>query len=440
MNDDSPTPPKPEWDRILSAAQKNNAELINSLITGVDKISPSHANAVGQSALHIACLWGHVSAVQMLLHHKADIQAQNRIMGASPLHSCVNSSKEPFKNRVTCAKLLVDHGADVHLKDLYGMTPSDYLEKRRDTSSAEADAEADAMILAMGEVRQSSDSQVLLNLIPFLETNDLQGLVDVLLLEQDGRDRNDNHDVDVDADADAEADTHNGHHHVDVEERDPKTGKTALILATEQITKHETSFSEQQELQQQQLRTETLASIITLLLQKGADANAIPNKNIDYDVLEETLAPMYMVCKALDAEYLHVYAISQNNECQSDESKAVSISFQQNSLELIAKDLLAHGAELSPCIIQIMHDAARRGNTITLNFWMDFLKADPNTRGRQGMTPLHFAARSGKVHVVELLLSFDGIDLTVVDDRGKTSLDAAVANGRQEVVDLLKAL
>jgi hypothetical protein len=48
----------PEWDLLLSAAQKNQSDRIRNMINkeGVDA---SHANAVGQSALHIAALWGH---------------------------------------------------------------------------------------------------------------------------------------------------------------------------------------------------------------------------------------------------------------------------------------------------------------------------------------------------------------------------------------------
>jgi ankyrin repeat protein len=48
----------PEWDLLLSAAQKNRPEQIREMVQsgGVD---PSHTNGVGQSALHIAALWGH---------------------------------------------------------------------------------------------------------------------------------------------------------------------------------------------------------------------------------------------------------------------------------------------------------------------------------------------------------------------------------------------
>ena len=50
-------PPPAEWDLLLSFAQKNLPDKIRELVDlGV---SPNHANAVGQSALHIAALWGH---------------------------------------------------------------------------------------------------------------------------------------------------------------------------------------------------------------------------------------------------------------------------------------------------------------------------------------------------------------------------------------------
>ena len=42
---------------LLSAAQKNWAERIREMIL-TDGVNPSHSNAVGQTALHIAALWG----------------------------------------------------------------------------------------------------------------------------------------------------------------------------------------------------------------------------------------------------------------------------------------------------------------------------------------------------------------------------------------------
>jgi hypothetical protein len=48
----------PEWDLLLSAAQKNQSDRIRDMINK-EKVDASHCNAVGQSALHIAALWGH---------------------------------------------------------------------------------------------------------------------------------------------------------------------------------------------------------------------------------------------------------------------------------------------------------------------------------------------------------------------------------------------
>jgi len=47
----------PGWDRILTASKDNNASEIRRLVLG-EGVSPSHANGVGQSAIHVASLWG----------------------------------------------------------------------------------------------------------------------------------------------------------------------------------------------------------------------------------------------------------------------------------------------------------------------------------------------------------------------------------------------
>lgn len=56
---------RPEWDVILSAAMKNKPDEIKRLVEE-EGISPSHANAVAQSALHIASLWGNGTWIIML--------------------------------------------------------------------------------------------------------------------------------------------------------------------------------------------------------------------------------------------------------------------------------------------------------------------------------------------------------------------------------------
>ena len=59
----------------------------------------SVANGVGQTALHVACLWGNIEAAQALVTAKADLNAQNNFSGASPLHCAAteNSRYVAFK-------------------------------------------------------------------------------------------------------------------------------------------------------------------------------------------------------------------------------------------------------------------------------------------------------------------------------------------------------
>jgi ankyrin repeat protein len=57
MTSSSPANRPPEWDLLLSAAQKNLPEKIRTMIVN-NGVPPSHGNVVGQTALHIAALWG----------------------------------------------------------------------------------------------------------------------------------------------------------------------------------------------------------------------------------------------------------------------------------------------------------------------------------------------------------------------------------------------
>ena len=45
------------WDSILSASQKNNSIEIRRLVLN-ENVNPNHSNTVGQTALHVAALWG----------------------------------------------------------------------------------------------------------------------------------------------------------------------------------------------------------------------------------------------------------------------------------------------------------------------------------------------------------------------------------------------
>ena len=99
--------------QILQNAQKNRPEEIRRLVAaGVDvnfanpgdRIQARLMNAqltlrccvaVGQTALHVAMLWGHYEACVALLEANADLNQTNIITGGTPLHMAAGSPKNP---------------------------------------------------------------------------------------------------------------------------------------------------------------------------------------------------------------------------------------------------------------------------------------------------------------------------------------------------------
>ena len=65
-------------------------------------------------------------------------------------------------------------------------------------------------------------------------------------------------------------------------------------------------------------------------------------------------------------------------------------------------------------------------------------KKDPDTRDRNGRTPLSYAAERGNALMVDMLLKYD-VDLNVECKDGWTPLSEAIEGGSVAVVQLLLA-
>lgn len=114
--------PQMMFDQILTLARDNDAVSIRELCRL--GCPPSHANRVGQTALHIGGIWGSIEAVQVLLECKANPNAANSLRGSTPLHAAA-MGKGPADKRADCVKLLLDAKADLKQADLGGELPID---------------------------------------------------------------------------------------------------------------------------------------------------------------------------------------------------------------------------------------------------------------------------------------------------------------------------
>lgn len=126
--------PNPQSMAMLTNAQQNNAEELQRIISsGVD---PSSSNAVGQTALHVACLWGNTAATECLIRNGADVNRQNNLTSATPLHIAVASPKD-IAGRIECVKLLLAANADLTIEDGRGLTAVQAAEERNEPGIVE---------------------------------------------------------------------------------------------------------------------------------------------------------------------------------------------------------------------------------------------------------------------------------------------------------------
>jgi len=126
-----------QQNELLGAAQRDDVVAIRGILrSGAD---PSYANPVGQTALHIACLWGNARACEALVQGGADVHAKNQLGDQTPLHMLASrfEKRDKVAGRLECAKILKAAGADLRATNAEGVTPCDYISGEDTAEAAE---------------------------------------------------------------------------------------------------------------------------------------------------------------------------------------------------------------------------------------------------------------------------------------------------------------
>jgi G3E family GTPase len=108
-------------DFLGAAARDDTPKLQQLLRLGVPV---SCTNKIGQTALHIACLWGNLKSVEILLAAGATKDAKNQLGGQTPLHM-LSQGRSNVAGRISCAKAMIKAGANLRVTNDMGMMPSD---------------------------------------------------------------------------------------------------------------------------------------------------------------------------------------------------------------------------------------------------------------------------------------------------------------------------
>lgn len=386
-------PSPPEWDLILSASQKNNADAVLRLLNE-EGVPPSHSNVVGQTALHIAALWGSVETTEVLINAGANVNAQNQIAKMTPLHCAIRGTFQSFKEthprRVQCVKLLLQAGADGKICDMKG----------KDAFECIDDAIRESVMRKMGNIEDEMKEMRValkstgLNMSPLglcINAMDVEGVKRCLGGGEGGTAEGDNTVTQVEV-------------------------KKGLLAAADKfkflVDENSTDSG----------AYKSLSGIIHCLLEAGGDANSHPPISNTPAPLEE--APLHIICSSICMAY-------------SGSATSELLTAADSAADTI-RDLLAHGAKIGSVTMALLPMAAHRGRVQSVKFMIETVGVNPNYRGRQGMTSLILASRSGKIDIVRVLLAYETLDMEMSDDAGKKAIDYATANGKEEIVGLLQ--
>lgn len=426
-------------DTLLCAAQKNNPELIERLID-TENVDVNHPNMVGQTATHVACLWGNLPALEMLIKKGANLMPKNKISGGTPLHSITQSSKKPVVHRIKCALLLLEHGVDPNITDSYDRIAADYVEEDSPDGLPEPD-----LLEYFPEIRGRSLKQVLLGATPkielfeFIESGDLSA-IQKILSSGTSSSSSSNSSFSNNQKALGVIDT-NGNNPV------LATLKNILsffdcfyISEKDNVPRH---ITEKEEIQ---VYLEKMIDTLQLFTSHYCNPN-IPDR--------KGAKPIHILLDTLSRSYDETSAVETTLLLE----KAAKILLQKYK-QVVSPPSTDTGDNISSSgwdgpvctsiiipekTIFLLHDASRRGNTKMVKFMLDTISLNDNNNrelpiidqeGRQGLTPLHFACRSGKIEAARLLLE-NGATVDVKDSRGKTPMDAAKVNKKEDVVELL---
>lgn len=397
----------PEWDSLLEAAQNNQAMEVYRL-TKKRGVPPDHANPLGQTALHISALWGHVDCVAILVSKDigADPNVTNRLSRATPLHMAIQGKKmyEAARLRLI-VKVLLQGGADPLVLDLMGKMPVDYI---TDTTP---DANALRRML----------QPPLPPTPPIFRALDAGDFSQVMALFHSGSTSPQELACQVDA----------------------FNRTTVQVVVDLMVGSVDDPFAPIDPTMQSDL------DLLYMLLAAGASPFANKRSKKEWSENElGAISGVQPIIMLLD----RIQAVLGHNEKEKKSTPSLSVPpivhhWLRACQALQERNEAAKTEADTPPLLtnedvsRYWHNAARRGHLTFLRALYHYLPLlfHVNATNRQGMTALHFAARSGQHHVVSYLLGLPSIAISRTDCHGRTALDAARANGHEAVVSTLES-
>lgn len=384
---------------ILTQAKDNSAAGIRALCDA--GVPVEFCNQIGQTALHVAALWGSVDAAKELLDLGANVNAENA-RGSTPLHFAAAAKA---RVREIC-ELLLDAGADTGLPDLSGKLP--YEQAENDEIRALLDG-PDPRIFTCSA------------------SGDVAGLRQLFKEDPD-------HDTDVFS-SEGVAPLH-------LAARGGHMGAVSFLL-------QKGSFVDMQDWDGNSALHHAVREghgvVVTLLLRKKANLDVRNFNKSEYasgnwisggrQVQPLNKTPLHLAAESGDTEIAEMLlSAGANPSCTDFDGKTPLHDALEMQDDEISELLLDHGADVNlGCkdFASPLHQAASRGMLQALRLLLR-RGADVGAADEGGWTPLMLAVRGGKLPAVQVLLKA-GADAAAANKAGATAVHLAAINGKPDV-------
>lgn len=307
-----------------------------------------------------------VASVQLLVELGANVNAANNLTGATPLHMVAQSQKAGVEARLLIIDILLHAGAAADTPDKYGSLPVDGVQVSEQSGGDEATVKVQTQRFAAKLQPRRSDIHTA------IADRNLPALEELLPNHGDASTTNNSNKKDNDNSICNVA----------------YLGQSPLDLAIDELRAVLSAHDSKQD------EADTLLSILKLLLANGADANGGTGKSVGSAAaaVDDVMGPpLHRVVSTLR----ECYKAAANDDQNVSESWAVA------ALSSTVEILMSAGAVVPPETSLLLHQAARFNEVPFARFLINgCLHVDPNTKGRQGMTPLQFSARSGRTEML----------------------------------------
>lgn len=120
-------------ERLIEACRRNNLDLLEEVLQedSTPEFLNSATDALGNTALHTASIYGSVDAIDVLLDSEGlEVDPVNTLDQDTPLHVAVRAANNMKDNSLQIVDLLVEAGSDVKVQNKHGQMAIDLADPR----------------------------------------------------------------------------------------------------------------------------------------------------------------------------------------------------------------------------------------------------------------------------------------------------------------------